>query len=238
VLFRSLASDLADGFDPDTRRYEQFAGYNRLTPTLVTDVATPPVAVDLLLGPERVAASQLIKQPDVLMLHHLVPSEVAAESLGANVAWYVPRTAHGSSLSPAICASVLARNGEPDRALELFRLAAHLDLDDLTGTTAGGLHLATLGGLWQAVVYGFAGVRATADALEIDPHLPSSWKSVTVRVQWHGQPVQISVGHDRVEVRSPAVIPVRVCGGDTATVEGPGRSWTLMTSAPLQEVLR
>ena len=120
----------------------------------MSEVAPPPVAVDVLLGAERVAGSQLIKQADVLMLHHLVPDEVAAGSLGPCLAFYEPRTAHGSSLSPAISASLLARSGQPERALELFRMAARLDLDDLTGTTAGGLHLATMGGVWQALAYG------------------------------------------------------------------------------------
>ena len=37
-----------------------------------------------------------------------------------------------------------------------------MDLDDLTGSTAGGLHLATMGGLWQALAFGFAGLRPRA----------------------------------------------------------------------------
>ena len=92
------------------------------------------------------------------MLHHLVPEEVEPGSLRANLSFYEARTAHGSSLSPAIHAALLAR-GEPDRALVPFRMAARLDLDDLTGTTSGGLHLATMGGLWQALAYGFCGLR-------------------------------------------------------------------------------
>ena len=36
------------------------------------------VAADLLLGRERIGRSQIIKQPDVLMLHHLVPEETGA----------------------------------------------------------------------------------------------------------------------------------------------------------------
>ena len=105
------------------------------------------------------SGSQLIKQADVLMLHHLVPEEVEPGSLQANLSFYEARTAHGSSLSPAIHAALLARAGEPDRALVPFRMAARLDLDDLTGTTSGGLHLATMGGLWQALAYGFCGLR-------------------------------------------------------------------------------
>jgi len=51
----------------------------------------PLVAVDLLLGRDRVATSQLIKQPDVLMLHHLVPDLVEPGSLGPNLDCYDPR---------------------------------------------------------------------------------------------------------------------------------------------------
>ena len=81
--WRELADRLVDGYDPATGRYEQFAGYFGLEPLLISDVAAPPVAVDLLLGRDRVARSQLIKQPDVLMLHHLVPDQVEPGSLGA-----------------------------------------------------------------------------------------------------------------------------------------------------------
>ena len=69
------------------------------------------------------------------MLHHLVPDEVAPGTLEANLRFYEPRTAHGSSLSPAIHAALFARAGDPDRALELLRIAGRIDLDDLTGTT-------------------------------------------------------------------------------------------------------
>jgi trehalose/maltose hydrolase-like predicted phosphorylase len=176
----TLADELVDGWNSERGLYEQFTGYFDLEPLLMSEVAAPPVAVDVLLGPVRVAGSQLIKQADVLMLHHLVPEEMVAGSLGPCLAFYEPRTAHGSSLSPAISASLLARSGQPDRALELFRMAARLDLDDLTGTTAGGLHLATMGGVWQALAYGFLGLRAEGSVagrgtLAVDPCLPEAW---------------------------------------------------------------
>ncbi len=56
--------------------------------------------------------------------------------------------------------STPARAGKPDPTLELLRIAARIDLDDLTGTTAGGLHLAAVGGVWQALARGFLGLRA------------------------------------------------------------------------------
>ena len=120
------------------------------------------------------------------MLHHLVPDEVVPDSLAANLDFYEPRTAHGSSLSPAIHAALLARARRPDRALELFRIAARLDLEDLTGTTAGGLHLATMGGVWQALAFGFLGLRPSGHALDIDPCLPGEWDGLALRFRFRG----------------------------------------------------
>ena len=134
-----LADVLVDGYDPATRRYEQFAGYFGLEPLIVADVAPRrPVAADLLLGRDRVRASQVLKQADVLMLHYLVPDEVRPDSLEPNLDFYEPRTAHGSSLSPAVHAALLARAGRMTDALTALRIAARIDLDDLTGTTASG----------------------------------------------------------------------------------------------------
>jgi len=204
VRWRELAGRIVDNYDQVSGCYEQFAGYFRLEPLLIADFAAPPVAIDLLLGRERVATSQLIKQPDVLMLHHLVPGEVAAGSLAPNLDYYGPRTAHGSSLSPAVTASLLARAGRTDEALAMFRIALALDLEDLTGTTAAGLHMANLGGVWQALLAGFAGVRVRAGALSVDPRLPGAWGSLQLRFRCLGRRVRLDVTRERVEIATSA----------------------------------
>jgi trehalose/maltose hydrolase-like predicted phosphorylase len=197
----SLAERLVDGFDPATRRYEQFAGFYGLEPLLVSQIAPRrPIAADLLLGRDRVAGAQVIKQADVLMLHHLVPDEVATDSLGPNLDFYEPRTAHGSSLSPAIHASVLARAGRLPEALTALRIAARIDLDDLTGSTASGVHLATMGGLWQAIVFGFAGVRPRGSVLIVDPHLPPTWNAMQVRLCFRDIPFTLRLDRRGVEL--------------------------------------
>ncbi len=214
--WRALADCLVDGWDPERGLYEQFAGYFDLEPLLMTQIGPPPLAVDMVLGSERVTGSQLIKQADVLMLYHLVPDQVVPHSLATSLGFYEPRTAHGSSLSPAISAALLARAGEPERALELFRLAARLDIDDVTGTTAGGLHLATMGGVWQALAYGFLGLRAQDDFLSIDPSLPEEWSALELRLRFHGRRVTVRAEHDSVAVRCDGSIRVRL--GDHETV--------------------
>lgn len=230
AAWRALADALVDGWDPERGAYEQFAGYWDLEPRLVADIGDPPLAVDVLLGPDEVRRTQLVKQADVLMLHHLVPEELRPGSLAADLDVYGPRTAHGSSLSPAVHASLLARAGRPDEALELFRIAARLDLDDLTGTTAGGLHLATMGGLWQALAQGFLGLRPGPDGLALDPVLPAAWTGLRLRFSVVGQVVEVAAGHEAVTVACTAPLVVRLAGRGPSTCAPPGATLDLRRS--------
>ena len=222
--WRSAADSLADGYDVATGIYEQFSGYNQLQHTLPASLGRVPVAADLLLAPGRIARTQIVKQVDVLMAYHMIPEEMPAGTLRANLDFYGPRTAHGSSLSPAIHAGLLARAGSPNEALHWLRLAARLDLDDLTGVTATGLHLATFGGLWQAITLGFAGLRADRGVLRIDPHLPDAWPELTLRLQFAGRRVTITARHDRVSMTSSAPIKVALQAGPAALTSD--ATWT------------
>jgi trehalose/maltose hydrolase-like predicted phosphorylase len=197
----AIADALVDGYDRASGIYEQFAGFRDLEPLVIEEVAPRrPIAADVLLGAERTAGAQVLKQADVLMLHHLLPEEVAPNSLLANLDYYEPRTAHGSSLSPAIHAGLLARAGRYRAALKALRIAARLDLDDLTGSTSGGLHLATMGGLWQALVSGFAGVRPDGDSLIVDPRLPPEWGALEIGLRLRARSVRVRI--DRSGVRA------------------------------------
>jgi trehalose/maltose hydrolase-like predicted phosphorylase/hydroxymethylpyrimidine pyrophosphatase-like HAD family hydrolase len=221
-----LAAALVDGYNSETQLYEQFAGFNRLEPLIVADIAPHrPIAADLLFGHERTLGAQVLKQADVLMLHHLVPEEVAQGSLEPNLAYYEPRTAHGSSLSPAIHAALFARAGRLGPAVEALRLACRIDVDDLTGTTAVGVHLATMGGVWQALVFGFAGARASAGGLELDPHVPEAWDALELRLAFHGYPVRIRMEHEELEIEADPAVPVSVRGWLGRHFERQGEEW-------------
>ena len=218
-----LADALVDGYDASTGIYEQFAGFHALEPVLISEIAPHrPIAADMLLGRERVSNAQVIKQPDVLMAHHLVPDECEPGTLLPNLDYYEPRTAHGSSLSPGIHAALLARAGRFEEALRWLRVAADVDLVDLTNTTAGGLHLATMGSVWQALAWGFGGLRPLADSLVVDPRLPQEWEELELRVRFHGTPVRVCIERDEttvvtarpISVRFGANGPARVCGPD------------------------
>ena len=157
--WQHVARDLYTGFDEQTGLFEQFRGYFDLEEIDLAAFAPRTAPMDVLLGRERIQRSKIIKQPDVVMLIYLLWERMPPEVRKANFEYYEPRCGHGSSLSPAIHALVAARLGDTALAERYFRQAAEIDLADNMGNAAGGIHAAALGGLWQAAVFGFAGLR-------------------------------------------------------------------------------
>jgi len=177
--------------------------------------------MDVVLGAERTRQSQVIKQADVLMLFALLWERFPQEARGANFAYYEPRCCQGSSLSPAIHALVAARLGDVERAKEWFHEAAAIDLDDAMGNGAGGVHIAMLGGLWQAAVLGFAGLRLRSDGVEFDPHLPQGWDELAFGIRWRGRRLRVRVQ------RVPSSVEVTLADGEPLAVHVGGRCQTL-----------
>lgn len=123
---------------------------------------------------------------------------------------------------------MLARAGRADEALAALRLAASIDLEDIGGTTAAGLHLASLGGSWQALVFGFLGADVVGGrTLRLDPRLPAAWDDLTVRFHCLGEQVTVNVRGDAVTiatsgpllVTSGAGRPIRTAPGETCAWE-------------------
>jgi len=182
-----VARELYTGFDEQTGLFEQFRGYFGLEDIDLAAFAARTAPMDVLLGRERIKRSKIIKQADVVMLIHLLWERLPPEVRKANFEYYEPRCGHGSSLSPAIHALVAARLGDAARAERHFRQASEIDLSDNMGNAAGGVHVGALGGLWQAAVFGFAGLCFTDEGPEHRPNLPPSWRSLSMRFQWRGR---------------------------------------------------
>ena len=79
-------------------------------------------------------------------------------------------------------------------------MACAVDLADNMGNASSGLHMATMGGIWQAVVKGFAGLRRWHETLVLDPHLPDGWSRVAFPVRFRGARLHVEVEHQRAIV--------------------------------------
>lgn len=187
ATWTAIADSLYTGFDEATGLIEQFRGYFDLEDIDLAALDPRSAPVDVVLGRERVQRSQLIKQADVVMLLHLFPDAWPPEVQAANFRYYEPRCGHGSSLSPAIHALVAARLGDTELASRYFQQAATIDLADNMGNAAGGVHAAALGGLWQAIVFGFGGLDLAEDGPRTRPHLPPGWSALSMEITWRGQ---------------------------------------------------
>ena len=64
--------------------------------------------------------------------------------------------------------------------------AATVDLEDTRGNTADGIHAASAGGVWQAVVFGFGGIQLTENGPIATPHLPPNWTRLKFKLNWRG----------------------------------------------------
>jgi trehalose/maltose hydrolase-like predicted phosphorylase len=184
----------------------------------------------MLLGHERVLRAQVAKQADVLMLHYLVPEEVAPGSLQANLDFYEPRTAHGSTLSPGVHAALLARARRLEQAVEMLRLSARIDLDDIGHMTAGGLHLAAMGSVWRSPGFGFAGLRPAGEALAVDPALPLVWKALEVRIRFRGSRVRLRIREDAFEASADPPVHALTPGGEQVELDAAWQTFELSPS--------
>ena len=220
--WRRTAELMTTGFDRPTNLFEQFSGFFQLEEVELQAYRTLPVPIDVTLGRDRTQKSKVVKQADVVALSALLWERFPSAVHEANFRYYEPRTAHGSSLSPALHALVSARLGDSDLAARYFRDAAAIDLSNHRGNAAGGVHIATLGGLWQAAVFGMGGVRLREDGLVIDPHLPSNWDRLSFPLRWRGRSVSVTID------REPGQVTVDLRTGEPMTIE--------LSHGPIQEI--
>jgi kojibiose phosphorylase len=217
----SVAREMYTGLDPHTGLFEQFRGFHALEPIDLTQYAGRQVPMDVILGHARTQQVQIVKQADVLMLIYLLWERFTPAIRSANFLYYEPRTAHGSSLSPSIHALIAARLGDTATAMRYFHQAAAIDLGNNMGNASAGVHAAALGGLWQAIVFGFAGLAIGHDMIAFDPHLPAAWEALRFSLQFRGQSLCVSMQDAAVEISAEGSRPlaVRVGGAPAAALE-------------------
>ncbi|MDR1807661.1 MAG: HAD-IA family hydrolase [Propionibacteriaceae bacterium] len=146
------------------------------------DIAgTPPERRPLLLHyhPLTIYRHQVLKQADVVLALLLQSDRFTAAQKQADFAYYDPLTTGDSTLSAAAQAILAAEVGQPDRALELFRAALATDLEDRHANTRDGVHIASAGGVWLALVQGFGGLRDSGRHPTLDPRLPPAWTTLS-----------------------------------------------------------
>lgn len=172
--------------DKETGLIEEFEGFYNREDINLADYEPRTRSMQAILGIEGANQKQVLKQADVLMLMYLLRDKYDRQTLQKNWDYYEPRTDHtyGSSLGPAIHAILAADLDKLDEAYRHFMRSALVDLEDVRGNANEGIHAASAGGVWQATIFGFAGVKFTSNGPVSTPKLPAGWQRLKFRLQW------------------------------------------------------
>ncbi|WP_109212178.1 MULTISPECIES: glycosyl hydrolase family 65 protein [Microbacterium] len=171
---------------------------------------TPPDKRPLLLHfhPLVIYRYQVLKQADVVLALFLQGNHFSDEDKLADFEYYDPLTTGDSTLSAVVQAILAAEVGYQDLALEYFRQSIFVDLGDLHHNAADGVHVASAGGVWTALVAGFGGMRDHFGELSFDPRLPAAWPSLEFVLHWHGTRLVVTVTREELRVRATEGDPV------------------------------
>ena len=218
-MWKKVASEIYVPFDPSRNLIEQFEGYFQLEDLAITawDENRMPVYPE---GHDHFSlnGTMILKQPDVIMLNYLLPDEFSDEVKQANFAFYEKRTMHKSSLSPAIHAIMGIEVGDHSSAHHYFERSAYVDLVNNQGNTQDGMHIASAGGTWQALVCGFGGFRVKHGKMTFKPWLPDAWDHIRFSLKWRGNDIGVRISHEECAITLEAV------DGATEEIEVLGRT--------------
>lgn len=157
-------------------------------------------AILLEYSRQEVIDMQILKQADVVMLLYLFPHLFPKDIVLKNLQYYEEHTIHDSSLSKAIHAIVAARCNEIQIAYRFFQEACLIDLGPNPHSSDEGIHAASLGTIWLAVVFGFINLENKNNRLSIKPRLPQEWSKIVIPLHFQGRRVEIVVTHQSIEV--------------------------------------
>jgi len=191
---------------------------------------TPREKYPLLLHhhPLVIYRHQVIKQTDVMLAMFLLGNEFTEEQKKKNFDFYDPLTTGDSSLSACIQCIMACETGYLEKAGRYARYASLVDLRDIAGNVRDGLHIASIGGTWMAVVYGFAGMREHEGRLSFRPRLPRKMKirGFRFRVAIRGQMLEVNFDRETDQVTYQLV------EGSRLTVEHCGEEVELAVGVP------
>ncbi len=214
---RDLAEHLYLPMDPVTGMIPQFDGYFDLSRELEVAAGSAGQAKAFQMKTAGMYhKSQVIKQPDVLVLFAYQNMHFSPKVYSRNWDYYRARCESSSSLSysvHSICASDME---EPESAYTYFMQTAMMDLDDEHDCASQGIHSACAAGAWLALVRGIGGTIIDCDGVKIEPHMIPWWKEVRYSLHWHGQKLSVRLTNESVTVsaagKNSGEIALTLCG--------------------------
>ncbi len=181
--------------DPQTKVFEQFDGFFHLEDLDQSQYKGRKDSYQGIMGIHAVQKYRIVKQADVLMLLTVLNQQFDLETKRANWDYYYPITDHdyGSSLTPAFHVILACELGLAEASYKQFILGGLVDLENLRGNTPEGIHTACSGAVWQATIFGFAGLKVTEDGYTTNPSWPESWTRLAFKFKHKGELISVDL---------------------------------------------
>jgi alpha,alpha-trehalose phosphorylase len=191
--WRDAADAMTIPYDEMLRVHQQSAGFTRHQ---VWDFSkTSPDQYPLMLHYAYfdLYRKQVVKQADLVLAMQLNPTEFTDDQRLRNFDYYEPLTVRDSSLSACSQATLAAQVGHLDLAFDYLGEAALMDLRDLENNTRDGVHIASLAGIWLALVGGFGGMRHHDGTVSFSPRLPDFLTRLSFGLLIRGKLLRVEV---------------------------------------------
>ena len=157
--------------------------------------STPAEKYPLLLHyhPLVIYRYRVVKQADVVLAMFLLGHEFSHDQKRRNFVYYDRLTTRDSSLSCSIESIIAAEVGEMDKAFSYSLDAGLMDLADVAGNVQDGCHVASMGGFWMTLIYGFAGMRDAGGRISFAPKVPERLGGLRFSLQIRGQRLEVDL---------------------------------------------
>jgi len=196
ATWRDAASAVTVPYDADLRVHQQSAGFTRL-PEFDFEAYGGKYPLLLHAPYFDLYRRQVIKQADLMLAQYWFGHLFDEADKARNLDYYERRTVRDSSLSAAIQAVTAAEVGHLDLAYDYAYEAAQIDLRDIDHNSRDGLHIASLAGVWTALVAGFGGLRQHDGLLSFAPQLPDGITRLRFTIRWRGLWLGVDIEPDR-----------------------------------------
>lgn len=188
-------------YDEEKQLYIEDQHFFDLEPVSLEDFKDGETPLYKKICFDRLQRYRVLKQADVIQLMTLFPKAFTMEE--KLVAWetYEPITLHDSTLSFGTHALFAATLGLDQVAWDYFEKSVVLDIEDVMhNTDTEGIHSASLGISWQAIIFGFAGLVLEDGELSMYPRMPKQWGKTQFNVVYRNNILHVSIMEDVAKV--------------------------------------
>jgi trehalose/maltose hydrolase-like predicted phosphorylase len=165
--------------------------------------------------------SQIIKQPDVVLLYTMVDVGLDRAHFAENWDYYENMCEVSSSLTFPVHAIAAAQNKQILSFRKNLMNTVKMDVDDIHGVAWQGVHSGCLAGGYLAVIYGIFGLSVKEnDTICLNP-VRTLFEGVSASFIYKGMKITLSIKNGELTVtkRGSGKVNIRVSDGETRALK-------------------